>query len=127
MVGESGSGKSTIARMILGTEVPTSGSLRFVGDDVATLRSRSSREAFIAKVQPVFQNPFEAFNPLTRDRLLPVRHGPPLPGRDGRPDRQHGLADDALHQVGLSLAEIRAASRTSFPAASCSAWPWRAR
>jgi ABC-type oligopeptide transport system ATPase subunit len=105
VVGESGSGKSTIANMILGTEVPSSGSLRFDGVDIATLRSRSSREAFIAKVQPVFQNPFEAFNPLTRiDEYL---FATARRFRDARSaDRQHGLADDALHRVGLSLAEI---------------------
>ena len=40
VVGESGSGKSTIANMILGTEVPSSGSLRFDGVDIATLRGR---------------------------------------------------------------------------------------
>jgi peptide/nickel transport system ATP-binding protein len=105
VVGESGSGKSTIANMILGTEVPSSGSLRFDGVDIATLRSRSSREAFIARVQPVFQNPFEAFNPLTRiDEYL---FATARRFRDARSaDRQHGLADDALHRVGLSLAEI---------------------
>ena len=106
VVGESGSGKSTIANMILGTEVPSSGSLRFDGVDIATLRSRSSREAFIAKVQPVFQNPFEAFNPLTRiDEYL---FATARRFKDARSvDRQHGLADDALHRVGLSLAEIK--------------------
>jgi len=105
VVGESGSGKSTIANMILGTEMPSSGGLRFDGVDIATLRSRSSREAFIAKVQPVFQNPFEAFNPLTRiDEYL---FATARRFRDARSaDRQHGLADDALHRVGLSLAEI---------------------
>jgi ABC-type oligopeptide transport system ATPase subunit len=106
VVGESGSGKSTVANMILGTEVPSSGRLRFDGVDIATLRSRSSREAFIAKVQPVFQNPFEAFNPLTRiDEYL---FATARRFRDARAaDRQHGLADDVLHRVGLSLAEIR--------------------
>jgi ABC-type oligopeptide transport system ATPase subunit len=106
VVGESGSGKSTIANMILGTEVPSSGSLRFDGIDIATLRSRRSREAFVAKVQPVFQNPFEAFNPLTRiDEYLfatarRFKNAKSL-------DEKQGLADDALQRVGLSLAEIK--------------------
>ena len=66
VVGESGSGKSTIANMILGSERPSSGHLRFNGTDIATLHGRGAREAFMAQVQPVFQNPFEAFNPLSR-------------------------------------------------------------
>src|SRR5690606_7345856 len=65
VVGESGSGKSTLARMILGDEKPTSGTLRFSGTDVGSLRSKAQRRAFMAEVQPIFQNPFEAFNPLT--------------------------------------------------------------
>ena len=56
-------------------------------------------------MQPVFQNPFEAFNPLTRiDEYL---FATARRFRDARSvDRRHGLADDALHRVGLSLAEI---------------------
>jgi ABC-type glutathione transport system ATPase component len=106
VVGESGSGKSTIANMILGTEVPSSGELRFDGMDIATLRGRRDREAFIAKVQPVFQNPFEAFNPLTRidEYLFATAHR----FKDARsPSQRHDLADRALQRVGLSLAEIR--------------------
>jgi peptide/nickel transport system ATP-binding protein len=106
VVGESGSGKSTIANMILGTERPSSGRLRFDGVDIATLQDRASREAFIAKVQPVFQNPFEAFNPLSRiDEYL---FATARRFKDARfVDRRHGLADEALHRVGLSLAEIK--------------------
>ena len=37
IVGESGSGKSTIARMMLGNETPTTGTIRFMGEDLARL------------------------------------------------------------------------------------------
>lgn len=70
IVGESGSGKSTIAAMILGQTEPTEGELQFSGRTVA-IHSRSERKAFMKEVQPVLQNPFEAFNPLKRvDRYL---------------------------------------------------------
>ena len=106
VVGESGSGKSTIANMILGTEVPSSGKLRFYGRDIATLRGRRDREAFIAKVQPVFQNPFEAFNPLTQiDEYLFATARRFKQARS--PDQRQHLADEALQRVGLSLAEVR--------------------
>jgi ABC-type oligopeptide transport system ATPase subunit len=106
VVGESGSGKSTIANMILGTERPTSGHLRFNGVDIASLAGREAREAFMAQVQPVFQNPFEAFNPLSKidEYLFATVH------RFAAADtahRKHEVADEALQRVGLSLAEIK--------------------
>jgi peptide/nickel transport system ATP-binding protein len=71
IIGESGSGKTTIARMMLKLEVPSGGVIRFRGRDVQSIRSRADRLAFMAEVQPVFQNPFGAFNPLKRvDRYL---------------------------------------------------------
>src|SRR5262249_46004821 len=64
IVGQSGSGKTTLARMILGIEAPTDGNIRLSGKDIATLRGAKARKLFMGSVQPIFQNPFEAFNPL---------------------------------------------------------------
>ncbi|MBW8727561.1 MAG: ABC transporter ATP-binding protein [Inquilinus limosus] len=106
IVGESGSGKSTLAKMMLGNEVPSQGRLVFDGTDVATIKGRAAREAFMARVQPVFQNPFEAFNPLTRlDRYLFATANRFRKAGTNR-DRE-AAADTALQRVGLSLAEIR--------------------
>jgi peptide/nickel transport system ATP-binding protein len=105
IVGESGSGKSTLARMILGSEAPTSGALRFRGRNIATIRKRADREAFMAQVQPVFQNPFEAFNPLTRLDAYLFATARRFRASASRSEAQR-LADEALHRVGLSLAEI---------------------
>jgi ABC-type oligopeptide transport system ATPase subunit len=106
IVGESGSGKSTLAKMMLGNEVPSAGRLVFDGTDVATIRGRAAREAFMARVQPVFQNPFEAFNPLTRlDQYLFATANRFRKAGTNR-DRE-AAADTALQRVGLSLAEIR--------------------
>jgi peptide/nickel transport system ATP-binding protein len=106
IVGESGSGKSTLAKMMLGNEVPSSGQLSFDGTDVAAIRDRAAREAFMAKVQPVFQNPFEAFNPLTKldEYLFATAHR--FLGASNRGARE-AAADAALQRVGLSLAEVR--------------------
>jgi ABC-type oligopeptide transport system ATPase subunit len=104
IIGESGSGKTTLARMILGMHEPTSGRLEFEGMPVATA-SGPERHDFMAKVQPIFQNPFETFNPLKRiDRFLFLtaqRFG----GVTSR--NAEAAADAALKRVGLSLAEIR--------------------
>lgn len=106
VVGESGSGKTTLARLILGMVAPSAGTIRFQGTDLATVRGKRARLAFMKQVQPVFQNPFEAFNPMKRvDRYLfaTARRMAGVVGETAIA----ASADDALRGVGLSLAEIR--------------------
>lgn len=101
LAGESGSGKSTVARLILGFEEPSSGSVRFRGEEIASIRGRM---AFMRDVQPVFQNPFETFNPLKRtDTYLFETE------KNYRMSRtsEHELVEESLELVGLSLSEIR--------------------
>ena len=106
IIGESGSGKTTLARMILNLAMPTEGAIRFLGADVTRIRTNRERMAFMRQVQPIFQNPFEAFNPLKRiDRHLFVS-AKRFAGACGRIDIE-AKADKALHQVGLSLAEVK--------------------
>ncbi|HWU18890.1 MAG TPA: ABC transporter ATP-binding protein [Devosia sp.] len=106
IVGESGSGKSTMAKMILGNEVPDGGRLTFDGTDIGTIRTRAQREAFMTRVQPVFQNPFEAFNPLTHVDTYLYATARRFTGADTRA-QQEIKADEALQRVGLSLAELK--------------------
>ncbi|MEX5307382.1 ABC transporter ATP-binding protein [Kocuria sp. CPCC 205258] len=63
IVGESGSGKTTTARMLLKLYEPTSGSIRFDGQDVTALRGRQLA-AFRQRVQPIFQDPYSSLNPM---------------------------------------------------------------
>jgi ABC-type oligopeptide transport system ATPase subunit len=65
IVGESGSGKSTIARLILGLEQPSEGSIEFEGRDVGALTG-AARKAYWKKVQMIFQDPFSSLNPRMR-------------------------------------------------------------
>ncbi|MFI1914572.1 dipeptide ABC transporter ATP-binding protein [Nocardia sp. NPDC020380] len=62
LVGESGSGKSTVASMVLGLSAPTSGSVKFDGEDVTEL-SRKTPLAFRRRIQPIFQNPYGSLDP----------------------------------------------------------------
>jgi ABC-type oligopeptide transport system ATPase subunit len=105
LIGESGAGKTTLARMVLGMQKPSSGTLEFEGRAIATVPGEARRK-FMAKVQPIFQNPFEAFNPLKRiDRFLFLtaqRFGGAARGAGAE-----AAVDAALERVGLSLAEIR--------------------
>ena len=106
IVGESGSGKTTLARMILGMLPPSAGTICFQGRDLTTIRSASERLGFMKRVQPIFQNPFEAFNPMKRvDRYLfaTARRMASLSGEPAIVD----AADAALKSVGLSLGEVR--------------------
>ncbi|HTE80731.1 MAG TPA: dipeptide/oligopeptide/nickel ABC transporter ATP-binding protein, partial [Reyranella sp.] len=106
VVGESGSGKTTLARMILGMVAPSAGAIRFQGTDLSTVRGKRRRLAFMKQVQPIFQNPFEAFNPMKRvDRYL-YATARRMAGVMDEPAIA-AAADEALCSVGLSLAEIR--------------------
>ncbi len=77
LVGESGCGKSTLARVMVGLQPVTSGSIRHLGKEMK-LNERGRKELGRA-VSVVFQDPATALNPrmLVRDTLLdPFRvHG----------------------------------------------------
>jgi oligopeptide/dipeptide ABC transporter ATP-binding protein len=62
LVGESGCGKSTLARAAVGLVKPSAGSVRFGGQEVATL-GRRARQRDLARLQLVFQNPYSSLNP----------------------------------------------------------------
>jgi oligopeptide/dipeptide ABC transporter ATP-binding protein len=62
LVGESGCGKSTVARLVLRLIEPDGGSIRFQGDDIATLPPAALR-ARRRHMGIVFQDPFGALNP----------------------------------------------------------------
>ncbi len=67
LAGESGCGKTTTAKMVLGFEEPTSGTIVHKGQ----VREKNERVWFTEGVQAIFQDPFSTFNPLrTVDRYF---------------------------------------------------------
>jgi len=62
IVGESGCGKTTVARVVLRLEEPTSGSGIFDGQEIFKLR-KSELKPLRRKMQIVFQDPYGSLNP----------------------------------------------------------------
>ncbi len=99
VAGESGSGKTTFARIILGFIDPSAGQVFYRGKDVARL-SAGERQQFRREVQPIFQDPFDVFNPFYRiDHVLTV---PVKRFRLADTEAKgRALIEDALRRVGL--------------------------
>ncbi|MFV8830441.1 ABC transporter ATP-binding protein [Alkalihalobacterium sp. APHAB7] len=62
IVGESGSGKSTMGRVLLRLLDPTSGTIKFEGQDISTISQRKLRP-LRKDMQMVFQDPYASLNP----------------------------------------------------------------
>ena len=65
LVGESGCGKSTIAKLILRLEDPTSGSIKFEGREITDLKGDQLKD-YRRSVQAVFQDPYSSLSPRMR-------------------------------------------------------------
>jgi ABC-type glutathione transport system ATPase component len=110
IVGESGSGKTTIARMIVGLERPTAGTIAACGRDRSRpARSARDRRRRGSEVQIVFQDPYTSLDPrqtgaATIDEVLRLHHGWPRDRRQARISELAGL-------VGLDERQVRALPR----------------
>jgi len=112
LVGESGSGKTTLARLILGLLRPTQGTIRVGEHEVGRLRGRRAQRAFMRHVQPIFQNPYDTFNPVrpVTDALFATALNLVTPSRR----KAETLVSEALGVVELELTEVRGKYQNAF-------------
>jgi peptide/nickel transport system ATP-binding protein len=104
IAGESGSGKTTLAHSVLGFNPLTSGSIHFRGQDISRIRGRE-RFQYRRRVQAVFQDPYEVYNPFYR-----VRHIFDMAIRNfklcANKSEARDLIEDALNVVGMRGREV---------------------
>lgn len=77
IVGESGCGKSTLAKMLVGLEAPTKGTIELDGKVFAQSRKVPDGKALARRVQYIFQDPISSLNPRkTVENILaaPLKH-----------------------------------------------------
>jgi peptide/nickel transport system ATP-binding protein len=63
IVGESGCGKSTLAKVLLGLETASNGTVKIAGLEVQNTSIGQRDTKTISSIQMVFQNPFDTLNP----------------------------------------------------------------
>lgn len=63
IVGESGCGKSTLAKMLLGLETATAGTISLGNRNIESVDIEHRDTETISAIQMVFQNPFDTLNP----------------------------------------------------------------
>jgi oligopeptide transport system ATP-binding protein len=95
LVGESGCGKSTTARAVLRLVEPTSGSVKFEGEEI-TKADRNRMRQLRREMQIIFQDPYASLNPRMTVRNILTE-----------PFKIHGLdagdrVQDLLEKVGLA-------------------------
>jgi peptide/nickel transport system ATP-binding protein len=99
VAGESGSGKTTLARLLLGSHVPSDGRMLYRGKDFTKL-TRRERRNFRREIQPIFQDPFESYNPFYKvDHVLdaPIKNFKLASSAR----EKKTMIEDALEMVGL--------------------------
>jgi peptide/nickel transport system ATP-binding protein len=97
VVGESGCGKTTLGRAILRLLAPSSGTIRFDGQDITHASGRAMAPVRTS-LQAIFQDPFGSLNPRLRVRDIV---GEPLRNLGWPRDRIEARVAEVMRIVGL--------------------------
>jgi oligopeptide transport system ATP-binding protein len=104
LVGESGSGKTTTGRCLLRLIEPSTGRVRFNGEDVLALDRRRLR-TMRRQMQMVFQDPYASLNP--RHRVSTILTEPLDIHAVGTPTWRLARATELLELVGLDRSALQ--------------------
>ncbi len=116
LVGESGCGKSTTGRALMQLPRPTSGSIKFRGEETTELNDEAVRK-LRPEIQMIFQDPISSLNPR---RKVGDVVGEPLDiwGR-GTKAEQAAVVDHVLASVGLDPAVAKHKRAHEFSGGQC--------
>ena len=99
LVGESGCGKTTMGRMVVALESPTSGAIEFEGDNIVGLGDRALRRRR-RDLQMMFQDPYASLDPCMR--VGSILREPLKVQNIGSGEQQKTRVVEMLGEVGLS-------------------------
>ncbi|HEY4538107.1 MAG TPA: ATP-binding cassette domain-containing protein [Erysipelothrix sp.] len=101
LVGESGSGKSTTGRSIIRLYEPTSGTIRFNGQEISGKLNREAEKNLRTKMQMIFQDPMASLNP--RKKVMDIiAQGLDIHGLYTNKKEREAKVYEILERVGLA-------------------------
>lgn len=104
VVGESGSGKTTAARLILGLDTPSRGSISVLGQEITGL-GQSQMRPLRREIQVVQQDPFSQLN--RRHTVKRIIEGPMLAFKVGDKKSREERVIELLEAVGLEREHLK--------------------
>ncbi len=103
LVGESGCGKTTLGKLVVGAEIPDSGTVELEGKRVFRLKRRALRRAR-RDLQMMFQDPYASLDPRMRVQAI-LREPLEIQGIGSRREQDERIAR-LLGEVGLSMSAL---------------------
>jgi peptide/nickel transport system ATP-binding protein len=116
LVGESGCGKSTTGRAIMQLPRPTSGSIRFGGQELTTLGGDDMRQVR-TNIQMIFQDPISSLNPRRKVRDIVME--PLNIWKIGTKQERAEKVDRTLEEVGIDPGRAADSQPHQFSGGQC--------
>ncbi len=98
IVGESGCGKSSLGRSILRLVEPTSGEIKFKGNDISSFSGKQMKE-LRKDMQIVFQDPFASLNP--RNTIRTILEAPLKIHNIGNREERMEIIERLVEKIGI--------------------------
>ncbi len=116
IVGESGCGKSTTGKALMMLPKPTSGSVKFEGQELTSMSAADMRSAR-TRMQMIFQDPISSLNP--RRKVRDIVREPLLIWKRGKAAEQLQKVDALLDEVGIDPQRAAESQAHQFSGGQC--------